>query len=77
MIRRTTGLDSKPSPQVPETKGLTLEEMDEVFGDADGLAVADQERHAAIHKRIGLDAYANGEMIEDRKTPTSDSKGSV
>ncbi|PCH42530.1 general substrate transporter [Wolfiporia cocos MD-104 SS10] len=41
---------------VPETKGLTLEEMDDVFGSA-GLAVADQERQLAIEKRIGLDQY--------------------
>lgn len=42
---------------VPETKGLTLEEMDDVFG-SEGLAVADQERQLAIEKRIGLDQYA-------------------
>ncbi|OCH94351.1 general substrate transporter [Obba rivulosa] len=41
---------------VPETKNLTLEEMDELFG-SEGLAVADQERQAAIEKRIGLDNY--------------------
>ncbi|KDQ59188.1 hypothetical protein JAAARDRAFT_655322 [Jaapia argillacea MUCL 33604] len=44
---------------VPETKGLTLEEMDELFG-SEALAVVDQERHAAISKRIGLDQYAAG-----------------
>ncbi|KAI0714342.1 general substrate transporter [Cerioporus squamosus] len=41
---------------VPETKGLTLEEMDEVFGSA-GLAAAEHERFTEIEKRIGLDAY--------------------
>lgn len=41
---------------MPETKGLTLEEMDDVFG-SQGLAVADQERQLAIEKRIGLDQY--------------------
>lgn len=46
---------------VPETKGLTLEEMDDVFGDANGSSAADLERIAAIHKRIGLTAYAGGE----------------
>lgn len=30
--------------------------MDEVFGSV-GLAAADQERQAAIEKRLGLDAY--------------------
>lgn len=41
---------------MPETKGLSLEEMDDVFG-AEGLAAADQERQSAIEKRIGLDQY--------------------
>ncbi|CCM04226.1 uncharacterized protein FIBRA_06393 [Fibroporia radiculosa] len=41
---------------VPETKGLTLEEMDNVFG-SQGLATADNERHLAIEQRIGLDQY--------------------
>ena len=41
---------------VPETKGLTLEEMDEIFGSA-GLAAGEQERLEAIERRIGLDAY--------------------
>lgn len=41
--------------QVPETKGLTLEEMDEVFGDSAGTALADQQRHADISRRLGLD----------------------
>ncbi|EIM91189.1 general substrate transporter [Stereum hirsutum FP-91666 SS1] len=40
---------------VPETKGLTLEEMDEVFGDSAGTALADQQRHADISRRLGLD----------------------
>ncbi|KAA1467441.1 general substrate transporter [Dentipellis sp. KUC8613] len=46
---------------VPETKGLTLEEMDEVFGDETGMGAADLERHATIAKRIGLDGYLTGE----------------
>ncbi|KAI0091226.1 general substrate transporter [Irpex rosettiformis] len=41
---------------VPETKGLSLEEMDEVFG-AQGLATADLQRQAEIYNRIGLSAY--------------------
>ncbi|KAI6042511.1 general substrate transporter [Pisolithus marmoratus] len=45
---------------VPETKGLTLEEMDAVFGDREGLGVADQERQMEIANRIGLTAYADG-----------------
>ncbi|KAF5381952.1 hypothetical protein D9615_004355 [Tricholomella constricta] len=39
---------------VPETKGLTLEEMDDVFGSSKGLAVADQQRQTAIYRRLGL-----------------------
>ncbi|KII89985.1 hypothetical protein PLICRDRAFT_174787 [Plicaturopsis crispa FD-325 SS-3] len=46
----------------PETSNLSLEEMDEVFGDTEGLAAADQQRQAAIAKRIGLDNYVNGEV---------------
>ncbi|KIJ66865.1 hypothetical protein HYDPIDRAFT_108799 [Hydnomerulius pinastri MD-312] len=49
---------------VPETKGLTLEEMDEVFGDREGLAVADQERQNAIADRIGLTAFGSGKPNE-------------
>ncbi|KAK7690940.1 hypothetical protein QCA50_006043 [Cerrena zonata] len=41
---------------VPETKGLSLEEMDEIFG-SQGLAAADQERQEAINHRIGLSKY--------------------
>lgn len=43
---------------VPETKGLTLEEMDEVFGSV-GLAAADQARQEEINRTIGLSAYDN------------------
>lgn len=45
---------------VPETKGLTLEEMDAVFGDSEGLGVADQQRQNEIASRIGLTAYFEG-----------------
>jgi len=38
---------------VPETKQLTLEEMDLVFGSS-GVAAADQERMAQINAEIGL-----------------------
>ncbi|KAF8825155.1 hypothetical protein HHX47_DHR7000327 [Lentinula edodes] len=40
---------------VPETKGVTLEEMEEVFGvTGQNLAVEDAQRLDAIHRRIGL-----------------------
>jgi len=46
---------------VPETKGRTLEEMDELFGAA-GFAEADNALKARIEKEIGLTAliYGNG-----------------
>ncbi|KAL5525502.1 hypothetical protein ACEPAG_6838 [Sanghuangporus baumii] len=65
---------------VPETKGLTLEEMDDVFGDETASSVQDQERLLAIHKRIGLDAYASDEPPgpdTDAKLRTSDEKYEV
>jgi hypothetical protein len=40
---------------VPETKRLTLEEMDVVFG-SEGTAQSDYERMAEINREIGLDA---------------------
>ncbi|MCJ1351520.1 MAG: hypothetical protein MMC33_001504 [Icmadophila ericetorum] len=39
---------------VPETKCLTLEEMDTIFGSS-GIAAADQQRMADINREIGLD----------------------
>lgn len=47
--------------------------MDEVFGDATGLAVADQERQTAIHRRLGLltdtiDEKQEGKSSHDEKT---------
>jgi hypothetical protein len=44
---------------VPETKRLTLEEMDVIFG-SEGVAQADQERMTNINKEIGLDALLRG-----------------
>ena len=41
---------------VPETKGLTLEEMDQVFGSV-GLAAADHQRQEEINRTIGLSVY--------------------
>jgi hypothetical protein len=40
---------------VPETKRLTLEEMDVIFG-SEGTAQADFERMAEINREIGLDS---------------------
>jgi hypothetical protein len=45
---------------VPETKGRTLEEMDELFGEV-GFAAADAARKERIENEIGLTALLNGE----------------
>ena len=50
---------------MPETKGLTLEEMDEVFGDEGSTSAHELERQAEIAQRIGLSAYAGGEKGSD------------
>jgi hypothetical protein len=44
---------------VPETKRLTLEEMDVIFG-SEGTAQADLERMEEINKEIGLDTLIRG-----------------
>lgn len=51
---------------LPETKGLTLEEMDELFGDA-GFAEADLALKAKIERDIGLTALLYG---DEEPTPT-------
>lgn len=45
---------------VPETKRLTLEEMDILFGSS-GVALADQERMREINTELGLDRFIRGE----------------
>jgi len=47
---------------VPETKGRTLEEMDELFGEV-GFAAADHDRKARIEREIGLIALLQGEDV--------------
>jgi len=39
---------------VPETKGVSLEEMEDLFGSTTGLALEDQTRLDNIHRRLGL-----------------------
>ena len=56
---------------VPETKRLTLEEMDIVFGSS-GVAAADQERMAQINREIGLDRMIHGGITP----PSEPEKGS-
>ncbi|KAF3065803.1 Quinate permease [Daldinia childiae] len=64
---------------VPETKRLTLEEMDVVFG-SEGTAQADFERMDEINREIGLTAMlhglvgtgSNGDVVEERKEKLED-----
>lgn len=55
---------------VPETKNLTLEEMDEVFGDEAGNAIDDRNRLVAIYTELGLfsggDVEDGNEKIEEK-----------
>ncbi|KAL4767178.1 general substrate transporter [Aspergillus nidulans var. acristatus] len=51
---------------VPETKGRTLEEMDELFGEV-GFAQADAARKERIEREVGLLALLNGEDIPETK----------
>lgn len=46
----------------PETKQLTLEEMDIIFGSS-GVAAADAERMAEINKELGLDQLVHGNTL--------------
>ena len=46
----------------PETKGLSLEEMDSLFG-SHGFAAADEERMREIAKEVGIDDVVRGTSI--------------
>lgn len=50
---------------LPETKGLSLEEMDVIFGSA-GFAAADAERMREINREVGLEAAVHGSVSEAR-----------
>ncbi|KAH9945390.1 general substrate transporter [Epithele typhae] len=52
---------------VPETKGLTLEEMDEIFGSV-GMAASEMQRLEEIERRIGLDAYNDGGSPTEKRS---------
>lgn len=59
--------------QVPETKGRTLEEMDEIFGSGEArFAAEDAARKERIENDIGLTALLNGDLTggsgDDKKT---------
>lgn len=62
---------------VPETKGRTLEEMDELFG-ATGIARADEERKERIEREIGLIALLGGnESAEPKADSVPGNDGNV
>lgn len=46
----------------PETKGLSLEEMDILFGSV-GFAAADAERMREINKEVGLEDAVRGTSV--------------
>lgn len=50
---------------VPETKGRTLEEMDELFGSS-GIAAADTGRKERIEREIGLLALVGMEPADEK-----------
>lgn len=54
---------------VPETKQLTLEEMDRVFGSV-GLAQVEMDRQAKVNADIGLDKLV-GEMLRGEKSASA------
>ena len=57
----------------PETKNLSLEEMDIIFGSS-GLAAADAERMQGIHREIGLEGLLAGRahVQEKEGSPTGE-----
>lgn len=58
---------------VPETKRLTLEEMDVIFG-SEGTAQADFERMEEINKEIGLDTLLRGAGTAGSGAPALEEK---
>lgn len=50
---------------VPETKQLTLEEMDVIFGSA-GVAAAEKDRLDQIHRELGLTSSHDADVGEDK-----------
>ncbi|KAJ5805708.1 uncharacterized protein N7503_003310 [Penicillium pulvis] len=54
---------------VPETKNLTLEEMDEVFGDEAGSAIEDRNRLLQIYTELGLLDFGSSEEKPEAVIP--------
>jgi len=63
------------SLQVPETKGRTLEEMDEIFGQGEArFAAEDAARKDRIEREIGLTAILNGDLTGGSGSGSGDDK---
>ncbi|EGP88027.1 unnamed protein product [Zymoseptoria tritici ST99CH_1A5] len=60
----------------PETKNLSLEEMDVLFG-SHGVARADTERMHEINREIGLEAMIRGNSVSEPKHEHIDEKDGV
>lgn len=58
---------------LPETKGRTLEEMDEIFGES-GFAQADLALKQRIERDIGLTALIYGDGYDEKKYHVDQSK---
>ncbi|KAJ4313028.1 hypothetical protein N0V94_007155 [Neodidymelliopsis sp. IMI 364377] len=61
---------------VPETKRLSLEEMDIIFG-SEGAAQKDQERMTEINQEIGLTALMYGDSVRRDEMIVGDEKGAM
>jgi hypothetical protein len=61
---------------VPETKGVTLEEMEEIFGNVGGVGSDDLARLEAINKRLGINFATDSKMDAEAKA-SHDEKTSV
>jgi len=61
---------------VPETKGVTLEEMEEVFGSTEGIAAEDQKRLDDIHRRLGLFEDTPRDVKNDSEAKISSERAS-
>jgi len=60
---------------VPETKNLTLEEMDEVFGDAAGTGMEDRNRLNKVYLELGLLTHEDlGTSSDSEKKTSSESQ---
>ncbi|KAJ7227225.1 hypothetical protein GGX14DRAFT_628926 [Mycena pura] len=62
---------------VPETKGVTLEEMEEVFGSTTGIAMEEQAHMDEIHRRLGLIQDLPQDTKRDAEAASSEDRASA